>query len=156
MVLTQSLAILEYLDERWPEPPLLPPGALGRARVRALAQIVACDIHPIDNLRVLRYLRAPLGHDEATVQAWYNHWIAEGFAALETELAASPLTGRFCHGDAPGLADVCLFPQVVNSRNFGLDLAPYPTIRRIFDACMAVPAFEAAMPANQPDADPPA
>jgi maleylacetoacetate isomerase len=154
VVLTQSLAILEYLDELWPEPALLPADSLGRARVRGLAQIVACDIHPIDNLRVLRYLRDPLGIDEPTVQAWYNHWIAEGFAALEAQLAKSPLTGRFCHGDKPGLADICLFPQVVNSRNFGLDLSPYPTILRIFDACKAMPAFETAMPANQPDADP--
>jgi maleylacetoacetate isomerase len=153
-VLTQSLAILEYIDERWPEPPLLPADALGRARVRGLAELVACDIHPIDNLRVLRYLRTELGQDEPTVQAWYNYWIAEGFASLETMLATSPQTGRFCHGDTPTLADLCLIPQVVNSKNFGLDLTPYPTIRRIYDACLAMPAFEAAMPGNQPDKDP--
>jgi maleylpyruvate isomerase len=152
-VLTQSLAILEYLEEIRPEPPLLPAEPLARARVRGLAEAVACDIHPIDNLRVLRYLRTALGQDEPTVQAWYNHWITEGFAAIEAMLAASPQTGRFCHGDSPGLADVCLVPQVVNSRNFGLDLSPYPTIGRIFDACLAMPEFESAMPANQPDAD---
>ncbi len=152
-VLTQSLAIIEYLDEIQPNPPLLPATPLARARVRALAQIVACDIHPIDNLRVLRYLRQPLGHDEATVQAWYNHWIAEGFAALEAMLAASAETGRFCHGDTPGLADICLVPQVVNAANFKLDMAPYPTIQRIFEAAMALPAFARAVPANQPDAE---
>ena len=152
-VLTQSLAIIEYLDEMQPSPPLLPATPLARARVRALAQIVACDIHPIDNLRVLRYLRQPLGHDEATVQAWYNHWIAEGFAAMETMLAASAETGRFCHGDTPGLADICLVPQVVNAANFKLDMAPYPTVQRIFDAAMALPAFARALPANQPDAE---
>jgi maleylpyruvate isomerase len=152
-VLTQSLAIIEYLEETHPEPPLLPKDPLGRARVRALALAVACDIHPVDNLRVLRYLRGPLSQPEEAVGAWYNHWIAEGFAALETLLARSPDTGRFCHHDTPGLADLCLVPQVVNSRNFGLDLAPYPTIRRIYDACLALPAFERAMPANQPDAD---
>ena len=152
-VLTQSLAIIEYLDETLPDPPLLPATPLARARVRALAQIVACDIHPIDNLRVLRYLRQPLGHDEATVQTWYNHWIAEGFAALEAMLAASAETGRLCHGDAPGLADICLVPQVVNAANFKLDMAPYPTVRRVFDAAMALPAFARALPANQPDAE---
>ena len=153
-VLTQSLAILEYLDETHPQPPLLPADSLGRARVRALAYAVACDIHPVDNLRILRYLRTPLGHDEPTVQAWYNHWIAEGFSAIETMLVSSPAPGRFCHGDTPTLADLCLVPQVVNSRNFGLDLSPYPTILRIFDACLAMPEFESAMPGNQPDKDP--
>ena len=151
-VLTQSLAILEYLEETHPEPPLLPADPLGRARVRGLAQLVACDIHPVNNLRVLRYLRGPLALPEAQVGAWYNHWIAEGFGAMETLLARDAATGRFCHGETPTLADVCLVPQVVNSRTFGLDLAPYPTLRRIYDACVALPAFEAAMPAQQPDA----
>jgi maleylacetoacetate isomerase len=155
-VLIQSMAIIEYLDATRPEPPLLPPDELGRARVRGLAQLVCCDIHPVDNLRVLRRLRQDLGQDEAQVGAWYNHWIAEGFDALETLLAESPHTGRFCHGDTPGLADLCLVPQVVNSRNFKLDLTPYPTIRRIFEACLELPAFEGAMPHNQPDAEPPA
>jgi maleylacetoacetate isomerase len=155
-VLIQSMAIIEYLDATRPEPPLLPPDEVGRARVRAIAEVVACDIHPIDNLRVLKRLRQELGQDEAQVGDWYNHWIALGFEALETLLAESPDTGRFCHGDAPGLADLCLVPQVVNSRNFKLDLTPYPTIRRIFDACLELPAFERAMPVNQPDAEPPA
>jgi maleylacetoacetate isomerase len=150
--LTQSLAILEYLEETHPQPPLLPADPLGRARVRAMAQVVACDIHPIDNLRVLRYLRDPLGQAEDAVETWYNHWIAEGFAALERMLQGSA-TGRFCYGDAPTLADVCLIPQVMNSRTYSLDLAPYPTIARIFDAALALPAFEAALPANQADAE---
>jgi maleylpyruvate isomerase len=154
-VLTQSLAILEYLEETRPEPPLLPADPAGRARVRALAQAVAADIHPLGNLRVLRYLRHEFGQPEEAVQAWYNHWIAEGFKALEGLLARGP-TGRFCHGDAPTIADCCLVPQVINSRNFALDLTPYPTVVRIAEACLAMPEFERALPANQPDADPPA
>ncbi|GGF31733.1 maleylacetoacetate isomerase [Aliidongia dinghuensis] len=152
-LLLQSMAIIEYLDEAYPFPPLLPGHPADRARVRAIAQMVSCDIHPIDNLRVLRYLRHELGHDEATVQRWYNHWIAEGFAALETFLAGSDQTGRFCHGETPTLADVCLVPQVVNSQNFKLDLEPYPTIRRIHEACLGYAAFEDALPKNQPDAE---
>ncbi|MGC1302827.1 MAG: maleylacetoacetate isomerase [Caulobacteraceae bacterium] len=155
-VLIQSMAIIEYLDATRPTPPLLPGDEAGRARVRGLAQLIACDIHPVDNLRVLNRLRRDLGQEEANVVAWYNHWIAEGFEALERLLAESPDTGRFCHGDTPGLADLCLVPQVVNSRNFKLDLTPYPTIGRISDACLALPAFEQAMPQNQPDAEPPA
>ena len=149
--LIQSLPIIEYLDETHPEPPLLPPDAAGRARVRALAAIVACDIHPINNLRVLRYLLRPLGHSEADVATWYNHWIASGFAALERLLAEDERTGTFCHGDAPGLADVALVPQVVNSERYGLDLSPYPTIVRIYAKCMALNAFAAAHPRQQPD-----
>lgn len=152
--LTQSLAIVEYLDETRPEPPLLPKTPLGRARVRALAQIVACDIHPVDNLRVLQYLAKELKADEAAVARWFNHWIATGFSGLEAMLAKDKATGRFCHGDTPGLADICLVPQVFNSKRYNLDLAPYPTISRIFDACMALPAFDAAQPSKQPDAEP--
>lgn len=152
--LTQSLAIIEYLDESHPSPALLPKTPHERARVRALAQIVACDIHPIDNLRVLQYLAKELKADEAAVGRWFNHWIATGFGGLEATLAKDPATGRFCHGDAPGLADVCLVPQVFNSRRYSLDLSPYPTIRRIHDACMALPAFDAAQPSEQPDAEP--
>jgi maleylacetoacetate isomerase len=153
--LIQSMAIIEYLDETRPEPPLLPADPAGRARVRALAQVVGCDIHPVDNLRVLNRLRHELGQDQAAVVAWYNHFMAEGFAALERLLAESPDTGRFCHGDAPGLADLCLVPQVVNSRNFDLDLTPYPTLVRVFDACLELPAFQDAMPQAQVDAEPP-
>jgi maleylacetoacetate isomerase len=142
----QSLPIIEYLDEVHPAPPLLPPGAADRARVRALAAIVACDIHPINNLRVLRYLGHTLGHDEAAIGAWYNHWIA-----LEPLLAGDRRTGSFCHGDDPGLADVVLVPQVVNAERYRLDMAPYPTIARIYKSCMALAPFAAAHPANQPD-----
>jgi len=149
--LIQSLAIIEYLDETHPEPPLLPGDAVGRARVRALAAIVACDIHPLNNLRVLRYLHRSLGHDEAALEIWYNHWIASGFRALEQLLADGDKTGRFCHGDEPGLADIALVPQVVNADRYRLDLAPYPTITRIFDTCMQLDAFAAAHPQQQPD-----
>jgi maleylacetoacetate isomerase len=152
-VLTQSLAIIEYLDETRPTPPLLPAAPADRARVRALAQAVACDIHPIDNLRVLQYLQKELNADEAAVARWFNHWIALGFSGIEAMLARDEATGRFCHGDAPGLADICLVPQVFNSKRYNLDLAPYPTIRRIHEACMAHPAFDAAQPARQPDAE---
>lgn len=149
--LTQSLAIVEYLEETRPAPPLLPTGAAERARVRALAQIVACDIHPIDNLRVLQYLQRELRADDAAVGRWFNQWIATGFTGLETMLARDGRTGRFCHGEAPGLADICLVPQVFNARRYDLDLAPYPTIGRIFEACMTLPAFDAAQPSKQPD-----
>jgi maleylacetoacetate isomerase len=149
--LIQSLAIIEYLDERHPEPPLLPADPAGRARVRALADIVACDIHPINNLRVLRYLMRPLGHDEATVASWYNHWIAAGFEAFEALLAGDPRTGAFCHGDRPGLADIALVPQVYNSGRYALDLSPYPTIARIYRSCLALDPFIKAHPDAQPD-----
>jgi len=151
--LIQSMAIVEYLDETHAEPPFLPRDPLERARVRALAAIVACDIHPINNLRVLRYLSRPLGHDQATIEAWYNHWIAVGFEAIERLLAADPRTGAFCHGDAPGLADIALVPQVFNSERYSLDLSPYPTIGRIYQTCMGLDAFAAAHPNNQPDRD---
>jgi maleylacetoacetate isomerase len=151
-VLIQSLPIIEYLEETHPTPPLLPPDAKGRARVRALAAIVACDIHPINNLRVLRYLLRPLGHDEAAVETWYNHWIAEGFGALEELLAGDAQTGAFCHGDIPGLADVVLVPQVFNAYRYqSLDLTPYPTILRIYRTCLELDAFAAAHPDRQPD-----
>ncbi len=149
--LIQSLAICEYLDEAHPEPPLLPEGPAARARVRALAQVVACDIHPVNNLRLLKYLTGTLGHNEAEKLAWYRHWIAEGFQALETMLA-SPATGRFCHGDSPTLADLCLIPQLYNARRFECDLSPYPTLVRIDEACQTLPAFADAHPSRQPDA----
>jgi maleylacetoacetate isomerase len=149
--LIQSLPIIEYLDETHPEPPLLPRDSAGRARVRALAAVIACDIHPINNLRVLRYLQRPLGHDHAAIERWYNHWIEEGFRGLERLLADDPRTGRFCHGDRPGLADIALVPQAVNAERYQLDLHPYPTITRIFETCMTLDAFAAAHPRQQPD-----
>jgi maleylacetoacetate isomerase len=149
--LIQSLAIIEYLDETHPEPPLLPRDPAGRARVRALADIVACDIHPINNLRVLRYLHGTLGQDQRVVETWYNHWIDVGFHAMEPLLAQDPRTGTFCHGDSPSLADIALVPQVVNAERYQLEMTPYPTIVRIFDACMQLDAFTAAHPNRQPD-----
>ncbi len=151
--LIQSLPIIEYLDEAHPEPPLLPRDAAGRARVRALAAIVACDIHPLNNLRVLRYLHRSMSQDEAAIEIWYNHWIDDGFRAFELLLGEDSRTGRFCHGDAPGLADIALAPQVVNAERYQLDLAPYPTIKRIFENCMKLDAFAAAHPGRQPDRD---
>lgn len=150
--ITQSLAIIEYLERIHPEPPLLPADALGQARARSLALICACDMHPLGNLRVLKYLKNVLGLDQEARDAWCRHWMAAGFEALEARLAGEPETGRFCHGDAPTLADVCLVPQVVGAQRWGTDLGPYPTVRRIFDACMALDAFARAMPASQPDA----
>lgn len=155
-VLTQSLAILEYLDEAFPAtPPLLPDDPAGRARVRSLAQLVACDVHPLNNLRVMQYLERSLGVEAEARTAWMLHWMAEGLDALEARLAGAPETGRFCHGDTPGLADCCLVPQLYNARRFGLDLAPWPTLCRIEATCLALPAFAAATPAAQADAEPP-
>ncbi len=150
--LSQSLAICEYLDERHPEPPLLPADAEGRARVRSLAQLIACEIHPLNNLKVLKYLVGELKLDEAAKLAWYRHWIAEGFTALESRLADEPATGEFCHGDSPGLADLCLVPQVFNAERFECDLSAYPTIRRIAEHCRSLEAFAKAAPGEQPDA----
>ncbi len=151
-VLTQSLAIIEYLDETHPTPPLLPADAPGRARVRALALAVACDIHPLNNLRVLGRLKA-MGHSKEEVDDWYRHWIAVGLTALEAQLAGDPRTGRFCHGDAPGLADVLLVPQLANARRLDCPLDGYPTLLRIDEACRALPAFATAAPDRQPDAE---
>lgn len=152
-LLTQSLALIEYLDETRPEPPLLPRDALGRARVRALALMVACDIHPLNNLRVLNYLAGTLNVTEERKIAWYRHWVNEGLAALEASLARDPATGAFCHGAAPTMADVCLVPQLANARRFDCPLDAFPTLRRIEAACLALPAFDAARPENQPDAE---
>jgi len=152
--LIQSLAIIEYLDETHPDPPLLPPAPADRAWVRALADIVACDIHPINNLRVLRYLTRAYGRDENDIASWYNYWIDAGFQALEALLAEDPRTGTFCHGDRPGLADIALVPQVVNAERYKLDMSAYPTIARIFTICMKLPPFQAAHPDNQPDREP--
>ena len=148
--IAQSLAIIEYLDEKHPMPPLLPPGPEDRAWVRSVALAIACDIHPLDNLRVLKYLAKPLGIDEPARDEWYRHWVREGFDALERQLAERP-DGRFCFGDSPSLADVCLVPQVANANRLSVDLAPYPRIRAIDDACLALPAFDAARPENHPD-----
>ncbi|PWS34773.1 maleylacetoacetate isomerase [Falsiroseomonas bella] len=150
--LTQSLAVLEWLDETQPGPRLLPADAWGRARVRALAQIIACDIHPIQNLRVLQYLKREMGQEQPAIDAWARHWIATGLAAFEARLA-EPAAGRFCHGDVPGMADLCLVPQLGNARRFGCDLSPYPRILAVEAACRALPAFMAAAPEAQPDAE---
>lgn len=152
-VLTQSLAIIEYLDETHPEPALLPSAAVDRARVRALAQTIACDTHPLNNLRVLQYLGRTLGADEAARQAWYRHWVAEGLGAVERLLAADPKVGDFCHGDTPGLADCCLVPQVFNARRFDCDLSDMPQVLRIVANCERLPAFRQAAPEQQPDAE---
>lgn len=149
--LTQSLAILEYLDEAYSPAILLPREAAGRARVRSLALQIACDIHPLNNLRVLQYLERQLGLDKQQRDSWYRHWIEVGFEALEHRLH-SPLTGQFCHGDTPTAADCCLAPQVYNARRFKVDMSRFPSIERIDAACMQVPAFKAAAPEMQIDA----
>jgi maleylpyruvate isomerase len=152
-VIAQSLAIIEYLDETFPEPALLPKDAKGRARVREIAYAIACDIHPINNLRIRNYLASELKHSETEVLAWQVHWMATGFAALEKMLADSPETGRFAHGDTPTLADICLIPQLANARGAQMDLRPYPTLKRIEKTAYELEAFNAALPANQPDAE---
>lgn len=153
-MLRQSMSILEYVDEMWPERPLLPATARDRQRVRALAQVVACDIHPLNNLRVLQYLEHEWGVPQAERENWAKHWMEDGFAAFEALLHDHPSTGAFCDGDVPTMADCCLVPQAYNARRFGVDLAAYPTILRIEQACLALPAFDAARPENQPDAPP--
>jgi len=152
--LAQSIAIMEYLEEAHPQPPLLPKHPLGRARVRSLSLLVACEIHPLNNPRVLKYIKNTLGHSQEEVDAWYRHWIADGLAKLEAELARIG-TGRHCHGDTPSMADCCLVPQIFNARRFECDLEPYPTVTRVFDACMRLEAFDRAQPSKQPDAESP-
>lgn len=149
----QSLAIIEYLEERFIEPGLLPETFAGRARVRAIAQMVACDMHPLQNLRVLQYLEHTLDQDEATLKTWAAHWIRTGFDALEKLLASSTETGIFCHGDKPTIADIYLFPQTFSTARFGLDLNQWPTISRITAACSKEDAFIRALPENQADAE---
>src|SRR3954469_9448496 len=152
-VLTQSLAIIEWLDETHPQPPLLPRSAAERARVRGIALAIACDIHPLNNTRVLAYLTNVLSVADTTRDAWYEHWCRLGFSALETQLAREGTTGRFCHGDTPTLADICLVPQLVNGRRVKIDVADYPTLSRIERACNELPAFIDAAPVKQPDAE---
>ncbi|WP_186061500.1 maleylacetoacetate isomerase [Burkholderia gladioli] len=153
--LLQSLAIVEYLDECYPEPPLLPAAAADRAYVRSVAQQIACEIHPLNNLRVLGYLKSTLGVSDEQKSAWYAHWICNGFAALERRLAAEPRVGRFVCGDTPGLADLCLVPQVWNARRFAIALDDYPTLVGLDERAAALPAFARAEPSRQPDAEPP-
>lgn len=149
--LTQSLAIIEYLDEKHPQKPLLPKDAQERARVRSLSYLIASEIHPLNNLRVLQHLKRALNQSEDQVNAWYRHWIADGLAKLEAELASSK--GRFCHGDTPTMADCCLVPQIFNAKRYQSDLAPYPQTMRVFEACMHLEAFDRAQPSKQPDAE---
>jgi len=153
-VLTQSLAILEYLEETHPVPPLLPRDPVERARVRSLALIPTADIHPIQNLRVMAYLREKYEQSEEGTFAWSRHWIETGFEAYEATIAKDRKTGVFSHGDTPTFADLCLAPQVFNAARFKVDMARYPTIQRIHAACMQHPAFDAAQPSKQPDAEP--
>jgi maleylacetoacetate isomerase len=149
--IAQSLAIIEYLDEIHPDPPLLPRAPVDRARVRAMALAVACDLHPLNNLRVLRYLRSPLGHDQDTVNAWYRHWIAVGFAGLEQEAKRASGDGRHMFGSTVTIADICIVPQMYNARRFKCDTEPYPTLRRICAHLEAIPAFAKAAPEAQPE-----
>jgi len=153
--LTQSLAILEYLDEVWPDRALLPSTARERQRVRSLALLVACDIHPLNNLRVLQYLENEWNAPQPERDEWVRHWIVEGFAAAEAMLADHPSTGEYCEGNLPGYADCCVIPQVYNARRFGVDMDQFPTMQRIEAACLALPAFDAARPERQPDAPAP-
>ena len=150
-MLTQSMAIIEYLDETYPQPPLLPATAVARARVRALSQDIACEIHPLNNLRVLRYLVRELKVSEDDKNRWYRHWVETGLEVVERQLAAQPST--FCHGDTPTLADCVLVPQIFNARRFDAKLDHVPQVMRVFDACMKLPAFESTRPENCPDAE---
>jgi maleylacetoacetate isomerase len=151
--LRQSLAIIEYLEETHPQPPLLPKDPIGRARVRSLALIPACEIHPIQNLRVMAYLKDQYELDDVGTSAWSRHWIETGFDAYEASIAKDKRTGTFSHGESPTVADLCLVPQVFNAVRFKVDMTRYPTIQRIHDACMLLPAFDLAHPAKQPDAE---
>ncbi len=152
-VFSQSLAIIEYLEELRPQPPLLPTGAGDRAYVRSIALAIACDIHPLNNLRVLNYLKGGMGLDQAQVDHWYAHWIRAGFSELEALLSKAPRAGTYCYGEVPSLADVCLIPQMYNAERMKCDLGSYPTLCRITAAARRLPAFEAAAPDRQPDAE---
>jgi maleylpyruvate isomerase len=151
-VLNQSLAIVEYLEETHPEPTLLPGSPSNRAHIRAIALAIACEIHPLNNPRVLKYLKNTFNVEEEARNDWYRHWVRLGFAALETRLSQSPLTGAYCVGDTPTLADLCLVPQVFNGKRFDVAVEDYPTLARIFAHCMEQEAFQRAAPAVQPDA----
>jgi maleylacetoacetate isomerase len=151
--ITQSLAIIEYLNEIMPQPPLLPADAYGRARCREIAYAVACDIHPVNNLRIGRYLKRDFGRTDEDVTNWQRHWISVGFDALEKMLSESPNTGKLCHGDVPTIADVCLIPQIANARRVVLDIGSWPVLAAIEAHALKHPAFEAALPKNQPDAE---
>ena len=153
-ILRQSMAIMEYLDETFPSPPLMPATARDRQRVRMIAQSIACDIHPLNNLRVLQFFEKTWSVPQAERDDWVRHWIRAGFEALEDTLADNPSTGTFCDGEQPTMADCCLVPQVFNAERFGVDMAPYHTIRRVVQACLALEEFQAARPENQPDAPP--
>jgi maleylacetoacetate isomerase len=148
--LNQSLAIIEYLDEKHPQPPLVPKDVLARARVRSLSLLVASEIHPLNNLRVLQHLKR-LGQTQEQIDTWYRYWIADGLAKVEAELQGE--AGKFCHGEAPTMADCCLVPQIFNAKRFNSDLAPYPTIMRVFENCMKLESFDRAQPSKQPDAE---
>jgi maleylpyruvate isomerase len=149
--LTQSLAIIEWLDETHPASPLLARDPLIRARERAFAQVIACEVHPLQNLRVLKYITNELGADESQKSAWLSRWLTDGLEACEGLLAARPVTADFCYGEAPGLADICLVPQVFSAQRFGVNIRHLPLVNAIYDRCMALPAFDAARPQNQPD-----
>lgn len=152
-LLSQSLAIMEFLDETRPEPPLLPAEPHGRARVRMISQMIGCEIHPVNNLRILNELRSRYGADDTEIASWFRHWVNETFEPLEMILASDGATGTYCHGETPGMADICLVAQVANNQRFNVDMGRYPTISRIRDACMELPAFADAAPAHQPDAE---
>ena len=152
-ILTQSLAIIEYLDETHPNPPLLPKDLADRALVRGMALVIACEVHPIQNLRVLNYVKATYNQTDEQVNQWAQHWIDLGLAALQEMIVTQPKRGKFCFGDAPTLTDICLIPQLGNARRYGCDLAKYPTILEIEKICNALPAFANAAPEKQPDAE---
>jgi maleylacetoacetate isomerase len=152
--LIQSLAIMEFLEERHPQPPLLPADAFDRAYVRAAAQIVACEIHPLNNLRTLKHIRRTFGLDEEGVNTWYRHWIADGMAMLERYMAAEKRAGSYTCGDAVSMADCCLVPQIFNAQRYQCDVSPYPVAMRVFENCMKLDAFERSQPAKQGDALP--
>ena len=151
--LNQSLAIIEYLEEKHPQTPLLPKDALGKARVRSLSYLVAAEIHPLNNLRVLQHLKRALGQSQEQIDTWYRYWIADGLAKLEAELTAGKPSGRFCHQDQPTMADCCLVPQIFNAQRYHSDLSAYPTTMRVFEQCMKLEPFDRAQPSKQPDAE---